>query len=123
MIRSAFSSLRNLGGVAIASALLVAGCASNPDNPLRGVPDHEAPVRVTVQNQDFYDAVIYANWVGSTRDRVGMVTGKTTQTFEMPCRAETVRFEADFVSGGSVFFDTIEVWGGDHLDLVVMIQG
>ena len=123
MIKSALSSLRTLGAVVFASVLLVAGCASSPDNPLQGVPDHETPVRVTVQNQDFYDAVIYANWIGSTRQRVGMVTGKTTETFEMPWRAEAVRFEADFVSGGSIFFDPIEVWGGDHLDLVVMIQG
>lgn len=124
MIRSARSSWKTLSGIALVSTALLIGCAhAQPDNPLRGIPDHETPVRVTVQNQDFYDAVIYANWVGSTRDRVGMVTGKTTQTFQMDWRSETVRFEADFVAGGTVFFEPIEVWGGDHLDLVVLIQG
>ncbi|MDX1566592.1 MAG: hypothetical protein R3223_02255 [Longimicrobiales bacterium] len=124
MIRSVLSSWKALCAVAILSTTTLIGCAhQQPDNPMQAIADRESPVRVTVQNQDFYDAVIYAHWGGSTKERVGMVTGKTTQTFEMDWRSETVRFEADFVSGGSVFFDPIDVWGGDHLDLVVMIQG
>ena len=124
MIRSALSSWKMICAVAVVSTTALAGCAhQQPDNPMQAIPDHESPVRLTVQNQDFYDAVIYAHWSGSTKERVGMVTGKTTQTFEMDWRAEVVQFEADFVSGGSVFFDPIDVWGGDHLDLVVMIQG
>lgn len=124
MITSAFSSLKPLCAIAVVSTMALAGCAhQQPDNPLRGVAGRDSPVRITVQNQDFYDAVIYAHWSGSTKERVGMVTGKTTQTFETTWRSETVRFEADFISGGSVFFDPIDVWGGDHLDLVVMIQG
>lgn len=124
MIKSVLTSWKAPAGIALVSAALLLGCASTAqDNPLRAIPGNDTPVQVTVQNQDFYDAVIYAHWSGSTRHRVGMVTGKTTQTFEMDWRAETVRFEADFVSGGSVFFDPIDVWGGDHLDLVVMIQG
>lgn len=124
MIKSVLSSWKAPAGIALVSTALLLGCASTAqDNPMRAIAGDDTPVRVTVQNQDFYDAVIYAHWSGSTKDRVGMVTGKTTQTFEMDWRAETVRFEADFVSGGSIFFDPIEVWGGDHLDLVVMIQG
>lgn len=113
--------------VVVAAAMVAApalnGCASSgPDNPMTlGATDD--PVRITVQNNDFYDAVIYANWIGSTRNRVGMVTGKTTETFTMDWKSERVWFEADFVSGGSVPFEPVDVWGGDHLDLVIMIQG
>lgn len=116
-------SLKNLALVAVLSTSALTACATgSPDNPMQ-LGARDEPVRITVQNNDFYDAVIYANWIGSTRDRVGMVTGKTTETFTVDWRSERVWFEADFVSGGSVPFEPVDVWGGDHLDLVIMIQG
>lgn len=126
MTRRTISSTPSWKAVAVAAvvaASALTGCAStDPENPMR-LGARDAPVRITVQNHDFYDAVIYANWIGSTRERVGMVTGKTSETFSMNWRSERVWFEADFVSGGTVRFEPVDVWGGDHLDLVIMIQG
>ena len=47
-------------------------------------------IRVTVQNDDFRDAVIYANWQGSTRRRMGMATGKASNTFSTQWQASVV---------------------------------
>lgn len=120
---SFITSWKSFAAAVLVTAAVVTGCATgSPDNPMR-LGARDAPVRITVQNNDFYDAVIYANWIGSTRRRVGMVTGKTTETFTVEWQSERVAFEADFVSGGTVPFEPVDVWGGDHLDLVIMIQG
>ena len=122
-IHSSTPRWKAMAAAVVVAASVLTGCAtSSPDNPMR-LGARDEPVRITVQNNDFYDAVIYANWIGSTRERVGMVTGKTTETFSMNWRSERVWFEADFVSGGTVPFEPVDVWGGDHLDLVIMIQG
>ena len=78
---------------------------------------------MTIQNNDFKDAAIYANWSGSTRHRVGLAIGKTSQTFTVEWRSEVVQFDAEFIAGGVVNFDPIEVYEGDHLDLVIMNEG
>ena len=81
-------------------------------------------VTVTVQNNDFKDAVIYATWEGDMRKRVGLAIGKTSQTFTIEWQSEVLlRFDADFVAGGTVPFGAMPVNEGDHLDLIIMNQG
>lgn len=117
------SPWRALSGAAVLSIALLAGCAtSEGPNPMT-MGSSGGVVLVTVQNNDFKDAAIYANWVGSTRRRIGMVTGKTTETFRMDWQSELVRFQADFIAGGTLNFEAIDVWGGDHLELVILNQG
>ena len=126
---------RALGGAALFSAAFVVGCgpalgvnrSSNPFDAARAV---ETDVRLTVHNNDFRDAVVYAVWSStpvatgaSGRRRVGMVTGKTSQTFTFQWQASVVRIQADFIAGGSFSADPIDVNQGDHLDLVIMNQG
>jgi len=114
------AAVRRLGAPALVllSTALVMGCGAGRG---RGAPD--STLQVTIQNHDFKDAVIYANWVGSTRHRVGMVTGKTSETFTVRMQMPTVRFEARLIAGETVRFEPIPVMEGDHLDLVIMIQG
>ena len=50
------------------------------------------PIQLTVENNDFNDAVVYANWQGSVRHRVGLFTGKTKQTVTFPWRGDIVQF-------------------------------
>ena len=79
-----------------------------------------ASLQLTVDNYDYRDATIYADWKG-VKHRVGMVVGKTTETFSFPWRDYEVRFEVDFVGGGGFRVpDAVSVWGGEHLDLVIM---
>jgi hypothetical protein len=80
-------------------------------------------VQLTVQNNDFKDATVYAVWEGGVRRRIGTVTGKTSATFTFDWVSHIIRVEADFVAGDGFLSDPIEVWKGDHLNLVIMSQG
>jgi hypothetical protein len=80
-------------------------------------------VQLTVQNNDFKDATVYAVWEGMARRRIGMVTGKTSATFTFDWVSHVMYIEADFIAGEGFTSDAIEVWEGDHLDLVIMNQG
>ena len=117
-------------GLALAGALLGSGCGTASQMVGGGVDDPMAPndkygsvVRLTVQNNDFKDATVYAVWDGGTRRRIGMVTGKTSATFTFDWVSHRMHIEADFVAGEGFLSDDIEVWEGDHLDLVIMNQG
>ena len=117
-------------GLALVAAALGSGCASANELAGSGVDDPMAPndkfgsvVRLTVQNNDFKDATVYAVWDGGNRRRIGMVTGKTSATFTFDWVSHRIHIEADFIAGEGFVSDEIEVWEGDHLDLVIMNQG
>ena len=111
-------------GVALLSASLLIGCARAPRSaPLFGAMRGSGAVTVTIQNNDFKDAVIYATWTGSNRKRVGLAIGKTSQTFTIEWQYGTLQFVADFIAGGTFSFGSMEVFEGDHLNLIIMNQG
>ena len=124
MKRFLFPSNKVVFGVALLSTSLLLGCArgSRP-TPMFGEAAGSGSVMVTIQNNDFKDATIYANWQGMARQRVGLAIGKTSQTFIIEWRADVVQFDADFIAGGRFPFDPIQVYEGDHLDLVIMNEG
>ena len=113
---------RSAGGIVVLSAALLAGCAGRPDT---GFMERRvsSDIQLTVQNNDFNDARVYAIWSGSGRTRVGLVTGKTSETFKIQWKSNVVRIEADFIAGGSFAADPIDVNEGDHLELVIRNQG
>ena len=124
MKRFLVSSNRVVFGVALLSASLLLGCSrSSRPAPMFGTARDSGSVTVTIQNNDFKDATIYANWSGSTRQRVGLAVGKTSQTFIIEWRGEVVQFDADFIAGRRFPFDPISVYEGDHLDLIIMNEG
>ena len=124
MKRFLVSSNRVVFGVALLSALLLLGCSRNSrPAPLFGAARGSGSIMVTIQNNDFKDAVIYANWSGSMRHRVGLAIGKTSKTFTMEWQTEVVQLTADFIAGGTFNFEPIGVLEGDHLDLIIMNQG
>lgn len=77
------------------------------------------PVLLTVDNQDYRDATIYANWTG-VRQRLGMVVGKTTETFRMTWQDYDMHLEVDFIGGGAMTTEPIAVSAGEHVDFVIM---
>jgi hypothetical protein len=110
--------------VALLSLALTVGCHRNRDQTgaLTG-SEYDNIVRLTVQNNDFKDCDIYANWQGHGRRRIGFVVGKTSQTFTFEWVTDWVTIEGDFVAGNTFSADPINVQGGDHLDLVILDQG
>jgi hypothetical protein len=101
------------------SILALAACATClSEDPFSGGAASEQ-VLLTVQNNDFRDASIYVYWNG-VRDRVGEVTGKTSETFRMRWRSESVQLGIDFVGGGGYRSETIGVNEGEHLNFVIL---
>jgi hypothetical protein len=118
-------------GLILVAAALGSGCGTSaealggqgPQDPMVARDKYGSVVQLTVQNNDFKDATVYAVWEGMSRRRIGMVTGKTSATFTFDWVSHKIHIEADFVAGEGFTSDPIEVWEGDHLDLVIMNQG
>lgn len=109
--------------VAFATALVLASAACAPRAPV-SVPFNggggDPMMRLTVDNQDFRDATIYVNWNG-TRQRIGTVTGKTTETFTFEWRDYELRLEVDFLGGGEMKLgNRISVQPGEHIDFIIL---
>ncbi len=74
---------------------VLGGCASGPP------PESGPPVVVEIQNNNFQDATVYAIREGERR-RLGVVVGKTDETFGIPWRPNfTLRLEVRFLGGGA----------------------
>jgi hypothetical protein len=110
----------------LAGLLLTAlvGCATTTEerspDVFSAADGVEEDVLITIQNNDFRDATLYAYWNG-VKDRVGMVIGKTSETFRMEWRSEVVHFEVNFIGRGGFRTEPIDVWEGDHLDFVIPV--
>jgi hypothetical protein len=88
--------------VLMAMALATVGCAST-GRPVEDEGGAAQDVEVTVENQNFQDAVVYAIWGAGPRDRLGTVTGNTTETFTTEVRAGgDMRIEVDLIAGNDV---------------------
>jgi hypothetical protein len=100
----------------LAVALAAGGCASRG----RAIePGAANEVQVTVDNQNFKDAVVYAVWGGGPRDRLGMVTGKSTQTLTAPFKTGDLRIEVDFIAGDDVLTESLGVFQGDQIHVTI----
>jgi hypothetical protein len=101
------------------SLLLLGGCAllgRGREDDAFGPGDRDGPVALEIQNDNFKDARIYARWNGDRR-RIGMVTGKTSESFELAWRSNDLRVEVDFIAGGGFVTDAMAVWPGERVHL------
>jgi hypothetical protein len=103
----------------IALALAAAGCATS-GRPVADEGGVTQDVEVTVENQNFQDAVVYAIWGAGPRDRLGMVTGNTTETFTAEVQAGgDMRIEVDLIAGNNVVTESRGVFRGDDIRVVI----
>ena len=106
----------------LAALVVIAACATPGRVAERGQaftrePVGEAMIRIHVQNDNFMDARLYA--VGlSSRQRLGVVTGKQQAVLEIPWDfSQPLRIESDLLAGPKCTTHTIDADPGDILDL------
>lgn len=98
-------------------AVTAGGCAGTyADNPFQG-GSNDNDVQITIRNQNFNDATIWAEWRGGSRTRLGSVTGSSTRTFTTPFRGDVIRFEVDFLGGRRYTTESYPINPGEHLEL------
>ena len=105
--------------VLLSVIIALTACASpSSGNGFRSSPTTES-VLLTVQNDNYWDATIHANW-GGVRERLGFVVGKTTETFTFTWRRDEMQVEVRFTGDGGWRTDSILVSPGDCLELQIV---
>ena len=84
-------------------------------------PMEKEKVSVEVQNQNFYQATVYAYRLGS-RTRLGIVESQGTRSFDFVWTTGDLRFLVDFLANGCVLTEPMAVDRGDDLLLILEPQ-
>lgn len=103
------------------SVSLGAACPLRPGrelDPSECLATEFADVAVRVQNDNYYDATIYAA-SDNTRERLGVVGGLSTETFRFRWKSDRVYFVIQLLAVGSYASDGMTVNPGDELELRV----
>ena len=74
---------------------------------------------LVAKNQNFYDATLYAISPGGIRQRLGIVSGHSEETFVFRWSNLDLRIEIDLLSVGSTVTDRLPVDEGDELELII----
>ncbi|MSR07312.1 MAG: hypothetical protein EXR93_09650 [Gemmatimonadetes bacterium] len=78
----------------------------------------EGPITVSVENQNFYDATIYAV-SGTSRERLGNVRGLGADRFSFTWKATEVYFIIALLAVGEYPTEQISINPGDQLELTI----
>ena len=109
--------------IAMAGAVCLLGAAPGGGAQTRTVARAQDSVArgisLEVDNQNFYDATIYAVRPG-LRQRVGYVTGEQKSTFSFRWPDGDLRLEIDLLAVGSYYTQVMDVQQGDELQLTVL---
>ena len=84
-------------------------------------PMEKEKVSVEVQNQNFYQATVYAYRAGN-RARLGVVESQSTRSFEFVWITGDLRFLIDFFANGCILSEPVAVDRGDDLLLILEPQ-
>jgi hypothetical protein len=106
-------------------AALAAGCAASggrgSGNPF-GDDGPPRQIRLIVTNHDFNDATLDA-FRDAERIRLGVVTGKTEETFTLPWpTTQTLQLRISLLSAGDCLTDAITVDPGEVIELQIQLQ-
>lgn len=96
------------------------GVSSSLENPYDAAGDRNE-FKLFVQNDNFYDARLYALASGTTRRQLGTVGGKTDAVFTVPwVFSNDLRVEINLLAGPTCTTEVIQVDPGDELRLQIM---
>ncbi len=110
-----------LGVLFTVSACAAGTSGSQDDFNLDALDERARELTLDVENQNFYDAELYAVASGTaTRQRLGYVRAYSKEVFTFPwVYASELRIEINLVSVGRYFTPPMPVEQGDELRLVV----
>jgi hypothetical protein len=104
----------------LAGVLVVSACGAK--EAAWGIRSEDTGrILLEVYNDNFLDARVFARWNGE-RQRLGLVTGNSSDRFELRGRTGTLRIEVDFVAGGSFLSEPIQVGPGDNLTFRIPVR-
>ncbi len=105
----------------LGAGLLLCGCGFLGGGKGGGEEEpRPAPIlTLHVENQNFYDATLYALARSGERQRLGVVTGNSQGTFTFRWLQDEIRVIIQLLAGGSTATDPILVNPGDSLNLVI----
>ncbi|MFQ5703630.1 MAG: hypothetical protein ACE5HT_06380 [Gemmatimonadales bacterium] len=105
---------KSVMGIAAATlAFNACGLSGGSQNP---APEQQ--ITLSVKNQNFYDATLYAVW-DTYNFRIGRVASNETQTFTMAWRPQDLRISINLQSVGSYLTLPMTVARGDELELYI----
>jgi hypothetical protein len=113
----------NHGTLVVAMTLLLAACAPSAMDDASGPNTAPRPATVSVENDNWADMTVYlVN--GTSRIRLGLVTGNSSATFRIPRGAENfpgqMRLLADPIGSAHVFLsDAVQIRPGQRVALQV----
>jgi len=107
----------------ITAILALTSCAArsgSPDAEWNGGNETSGEIRIDVLNHNFSDATIWAVIRESSRRRLGVVTGKTDETYVLEWDfTQPLRLEIDLLAGSRCLTRPIDVDPGDILQLEI----
>ena len=112
------SSVRSLCATV---ALFAVACGGSTQRTRERGPDPSREVSVTVKNENFYDATVYA-CRGTQQDRLGVVTSHTARDFTFRWITSDLRFLVDFTGAGRYLSTAMHLETGDELQFVITSQ-
>jgi hypothetical protein len=115
------SRVRPRATLALLPALLaLTACATPGASTDQPFADGREEVRIRIQNDNFYDARVYA-LVDGVRRQLGYVGGKTDRVFTMPLSfSQVLRLQFDILAGPTCTTEALTVDPGDLLQLQIL---
>ena len=116
-------TVKILGLVSWVFAAFACAGASGTGAPMSSVrpADEKEEISVEVQNQNFYQATVYAYRAGN-RTRLGVVESQGTRSFEFAWITGDLRFLVDFLANGCILTEPLPLDRGDDLLLILEPQ-
>lgn len=92
------------------------------DNPFRPDAAQQSEIGISIENQGFNDARIYAVSVAGLQ-LLGQVPGKGTRSFTLRwTRLDDLRLRMDFLAGETYQSNSVDAAPGDRVELVIPID-
>ncbi len=101
----------------VGGAVLAAACAGKAQG-VRESPRGNQTYSVEIENQNFYQATVYAYRQGY-RKRLGIVESTRTRIYSFTWPYIDIRFQVDFLAVGCMIGQSISVVEGDQFVLII----